>query len=178
MATQPASCVKARRSRDEARQLAEWMRRWLVVGTCQGMIGFAAGHAHWGLAGSSAQTLEYIGLVSVCAKRLTSARACRYIDPVKLGRDALPENWYYVLTCIALAVVAANLFATAVVMRSDFYSPLQRGLQLALVWLVPVVGAACCVSFASIHRRGVPGPAKPFPKPDSFGLPGGEGNSL
>jgi ABC-type enterochelin transport system permease subunit len=83
-----------------------------------------------------------------------------------------------VLTCIALAVVAANLFATAVVMRSDFYSPLQRGLQLALVWLVPVAGAACCVSFASIHRREMPGPGKPLPKPDSFDLPGGEGNSL
>ncbi len=90
----------------------------------------------------------------------------------------MPGNWYYVLTCIAVAVLAGNLFATGVVLRSDFYSPLQRGLQLALVWLIPVLGAACCASFASIHRRGVPGPDKPFPKPDSFDLPGGEGSSL
>ncbi|WP_395321477.1 hypothetical protein [Variovorax sp. UC74_104] len=90
----------------------------------------------------------------------------------------MPENWYYVLTCIAVVVVICNLFATVVVLRSDFYSPFQQSLQLALVWLIPVVGAACCASFAFIHGRAVPVPGKPFPKPDSFDLPGGEGNSL
>lgn len=90
----------------------------------------------------------------------------------------MPENWYYVLTFIAVAVFVGDLFATVVVLRSDFYSPLQQRLQLALVWLVPVLGAACCASFASIHRRGASGPGRPFPKPDTFNLPGGEGNSL
>ncbi|WP_198088253.1 hypothetical protein [Variovorax sp. E3] len=77
-----------------------------------------------------------------------------------------------------MAVLIGNLYVTAVVLRCDFYSPLQQRLQLALVWLIPVLGAACCASFASIHRHGASGPDKPFPKPDSFDLPGGEGNSL
>lgn len=95
-----------------------------------------------------------------------------------LGEATLPRHVYFVLAFIAIAVLAGNLTATVVVLRSDFYSPLQRRLQLALVWLIPVIGAACCASFASIHRRAVPKPDKRFPGPDSFDLPGGEANGL
>ena len=90
----------------------------------------------------------------------------------------MPTHVYFVLTFVAIAVLAGNLIATVIVWRSDFYSPLQRRLQLALVWLIPVIGAACCTSFASLHKHPIPRPDKRFPEPDSFNLPGGEANSL
>ncbi|MDP9894989.1 hypothetical protein J2W32_003749 [Variovorax boronicumulans] len=90
----------------------------------------------------------------------------------------LSEHLYFLLACIAIAVLAGNLIATVIVLRSDFYSSLQRGLQLVLVWLIPVVGAACCMSFAAIHKRAIPKPGKKFPPPDTFGLSGGEANGL
>jgi hypothetical protein len=83
---------------------------------------------------------------------------------------------YFVFALIAIAVLAGNLIATVTIWRSDFYSPLQRRLQLALVWLIPVIGAACCISFASLHKRPIHRPDKSFPAPDSFQLPGGESN--
>lgn len=83
---------------------------------------------------------------------------------------------YFVFALVAIAVLAGNLIATVTILRSDFYSPRQRRLQLALVWLVPVIGAACCFSFASLHKRPIPRPGKSFPAPDSFQLPGGEAN--
>ncbi|MDQ0045696.1 hypothetical protein [Variovorax boronicumulans] len=83
---------------------------------------------------------------------------------------------YFVFAFVAIAVVAGNLIATVAMLRSDFYSPLQRRLQLALVWLIPVVGAACCISFASLHKRPIPRPDKNFPGPGFFQLPGGEAN--
>jgi hypothetical protein len=90
----------------------------------------------------------------------------------------LSEHLYFLLAGIATAVLAGNLIATVIVLRSDFYSSLQRGLQLVLVWLIPVVGAACCMSFAAIHKRAIPRPGKKFPQPDTFGLSGGEANGL
>ena len=90
----------------------------------------------------------------------------------------LSEHLYFLLACIATAVLAGNLIATVIVLRSDFYSSLQRGLQLVLVWLIPVVGAACCMSFAAIHKRAIPRPGKKFPQSDTFGLSGGEANGL
>lgn len=88
----------------------------------------------------------------------------------------MPRHTYFIFAFIAIAVLAGNLIATVAIWRSDFYSPLQRRLQLALVWLIPVIGAACCISFASLHKRPIPRPDKSFPGPDSFQLPGGEAN--
>ncbi len=85
---------------------------------------------------------------------------------------------YFIFGFLAIGALAGNLIATVVILRSDFYSPLQRRLQLALVWLIPVIGAACCMSFASLHKRPIPRPDQSFPGPDSFQLPGGEANSL
>lgn len=109
--------------------------------------------------------------------RLTSASTPGYIHSA-LGETTLPRHVYFVLAFIAIAVLAGNLIATVVVLRSGFYSPLQRRLQLALVWLIPVIGAACCISFASLHRRPIHKPDKKFPGPDSFNLPGGEANGF
>lgn len=90
----------------------------------------------------------------------------------------LSEHLYLLIACVAVAVLAGNLIATVIVLRSDFYSSLQQALQLVLVWLIPVVGAACCMSFAAIHKRAIPKPGKRFPHPDTFGLAGGEANGL
>ncbi|WPG41619.1 hypothetical protein [Variovorax sp. EBFNA2] len=114
--------------------------------------------------------------VSGQADWLTPGCTAGYIPQRTLGEATLPRHTYVILAFIAIAVLAGNVMATVVVWRSDFYSPLQRKLQLALVWLIPVIGAACCISFASLHKRPIPKPEKRFPGPDSFQLPGGEAN--
>ncbi|MDQ7998185.1 MAG: hypothetical protein AAGC76_20265 [Luteibacter sp.] len=123
------------------------------------------------------ETLPHPMLVPGDAVRLTLASAGCYIVSTEVReRLALSERVYFVLACIAAVVLTADVFASVVIWRSDFYSSRQRALQLVLVWLVPVVGAACCMSFAAIHKRAIPRPARKFPDPDSFGLPGGEAN--
>ena len=110
------------------------------------------------------------------ADRLTPTRTPGYIPREALGEATLLRNVYFIFAFVAIAALAGNLIATVAILRSDFYSPLQRRLQLALVWLIPVIGAACCMSFASLHRRPILRPDKSFPGPDSFQLPGGEAN--
>lgn len=81
------------------------------------------------------------------------------------------------LFLLAAVLLAANLVATVVVLRSELYSGPQRALQLALVWLLPVLGAIVCVVFATTQSgTGSPGPAAEVVGPDFYGLSGGEGN--
>jgi uncharacterized membrane protein YgcG len=48
---------------------------------------------------------------------------------------------------VALAlVVLLNLVATVMLARSDFETPLQKALQLALVWIVPCVGSIIVIA--------------------------------
>ena len=50
---------------------------------------------------------------------------------------------------ILLALVAAlNVKATLDLARSSYYSPKQKLFQLALVWLIPIVGAVLVWSLA------------------------------
>jgi ACR3 family arsenite efflux pump ArsB len=49
-----------------------------------------------------------------------------------------------IITALLLVVIAYQVYVTVRVVKSDQYSPTQRMLQIALVWLVPVVGAAIC----------------------------------
>ena len=39
-------------------------------------------------------------------------------------------------------IAVANIIASALVMQSEIHSSVQKGLQLALVWLLPLLGAA------------------------------------
>jgi hypothetical protein len=39
-------------------------------------------------------------------------------------------------------MAVANIVASALVVQSEIYSSAQKGLQLALVWLLPLLGAA------------------------------------
>lgn len=50
---------------------------------------------------------------------------------------------------IALLALCAllNLVASVAVLRATSMPPARRALQLALVWLVPLVGAALCLAF-------------------------------
>jgi len=51
---------------------------------------------------------------------------------------------------LAIAVVAiANTVASFSILRSDGLTARQRVIQLALVWLLPLVGAVICWAFAS-----------------------------
>lgn len=57
---------------------------------------------------------------------------------------------------LLLGVVLAlgNIVASVAVLRVSVLSPSQRALQLALIWLVPVIGAVVCAAFASSQAAG------------------------
>ena len=50
-------------------------------------------------------------------------------------------------------VVALDLAATVVVVRSALYTRRQKSLQVLLAWLVPVVGAIACLVAARNDAR-------------------------
>lgn len=53
------------------------------------------------------------------------------------------------------AVLAlGNIIASVAVLRVSVLSPSQRVLQLALIWLVPVIGAVVCGAFAASQALG------------------------
>lgn len=57
---------------------------------------------------------------------------------------------------LLLGVVLAlgNIVASVAVLRVSVLSPSQRALQVALIWLVPVIGAVVCAAFASSQVAG------------------------
>ena len=48
-----------------------------------------------------------------------------------------------------LLVVALNLIASFFIFRIKDQTGMQRLLQLALVWLLPIIGAVLCLAFAT-----------------------------
>ena len=59
-----------------------------------------------------------------------------------------------ILLLIVLAVLlAANVWATLVALRSAIATPTQKALQSLLVWLVPLLGAIAIVMFHRLDRR-------------------------
>lgn len=68
-------------------------------------------------------------------------------------------------------LLAANIAATAVVLRSHTATPRQRALQTSLIWLVPLLGAVVVITFHWLDGR------KPVPQPDSPGSEAGEMNA-
>jgi len=71
-------------------------------------------------------------------------------------------KWLFV--SLAVLLLGTNIAATAVVLQSVVPTRLQRALQLALVWFVPLIGAAVCLIFAATDRearvRAASGPTK------------------
>jgi cytochrome bd-type quinol oxidase subunit 2 len=67
------------------------------------------------------------------------------------------------LSAALLILLAANIAATAVVLRSHAVTPRQKTLQIALVWLVPLLGAVVVMTFHWLDRR------KQGPQTDSPG---------
>jgi hypothetical protein len=76
------------------------------------------------------------------------------------------------LIAVACAIVAFNLFVSLRVLRDDL-PPLQRGGQLAVVWLVPILGAllAFTLQQKSLTRGSGRYPAEPNAG-DDFGESG------
>ena len=49
---------------------------------------------------------------------------------------------------LSAVVVFANVLASVAVLSAPVFSPSQRLWQLALIWLIPLVGAVVCAVFA------------------------------
>ncbi|NZA25661.1 hypothetical protein H0E84_04640 [Luteimonas sp. SJ-92] len=57
-----------------------------------------------------------------------------------------------------LALLTLNAIASVAVLRDPVATPGRRSAQLAIVWLLPVLGAIVCLAVASAHaREGVAG---------------------
>lgn len=78
------------------------------------------------------------------------------------------------------AVVIINVIASIAVLRVSVFSSPQRLLQLALIWLVPVIGAVVCMAFASSQALGPASPnaVDPLYSPLDGGAPDGLGIGL
>ena len=61
------------------------------------------------------------------------------------SRCYMPPILIAMLFVVSFAVLAANVIATMRILRSDFGSKAQKSAQLAIVWCVPVVGAAVLI---------------------------------
>ena len=61
----------------------------------------------------------------------------------------------YVASALLLALLILNLFATTTVLRLD-YTREQKLLQLALVWVVPFIGACLVLAVAHVQHSEEP----------------------
>ena len=79
------------------------------------------------------------------------------------------------LTLILASVVLFNLVASIAVLRTSAFSMPQRLLQLAVIWLLPVLGAVICGAFASSQGLGPASPSSvdPLYLPADGGTPAG-----
>ncbi|MGE8287380.1 MAG: hypothetical protein ACN6RG_05445 [Stenotrophomonas sp.] len=79
-------------------------------------------------------------------------------------------NW---IALAALLLVLVNLVATGAVFRVPDLSASQRVLQIATIWLLPVIGAVLCLSFASTQAN-----TAATPRDDTFTASDGGGPIL
>jgi hypothetical protein len=56
-------------------------------------------------------------------------------------------------------VVLVNAVASVKVLRVRVFSRSQHLLQLAIIWLVPIIGAVICIAFASSQALGPAAPS-------------------
>lgn len=54
---------------------------------------------------------------------------------------------------VLIGIVIANLFASFCVLRSATYSNAQKGLQIAIVWALPLLGAAAVLAVWAHDRN-------------------------
>ena len=81
-----------------------------------------------------------------------------------------------ILLLVAVAALI-NIAASVVVFRVSVFSSSQRLLQLAFIWLVPIIGAVVCMVFASSQALGANSPRTidPLYHPSDGGAPDGPG---
>ncbi len=79
---------------------------------------------------------------------------------------------------LAGLVLLLNAFASVVVLRVPVFSPSQRLLQIALIWLVPIIGAVICATFAYSLGPASPGTMDPLYLPSDGGGPEGSGAGI
>lgn len=51
-------------------------------------------------------------------------------------------NWIFIAIFLAVLIVIANVAATYYIKSAPAYEPSQKKIQLIIVWLVPILGAA------------------------------------
>jgi membrane protease YdiL (CAAX protease family) len=63
------------------------------------------------------------------------------------------ESMRIMVLIVLVVLLAANVWATSVVLRSATAAPAQKALQSLLVWLVPLIGAVVVIVFHRLDRR-------------------------
>ena len=63
------------------------------------------------------------------------------------------EGMGIVLISVAVLVIAVNVVATVVALRSETATRTQRILQSSLIWLFPLLGAFVVILFHRLDRR-------------------------
>lgn len=84
-----------------------------------------------------------------------------------------------IVLCVGMLVLLLNGVASWRVLRSPLLSTAQTRLQLALVWLLPVLGAVLCLTFAaSVAGEEARTRERDNPEPpgDQFGTAGDSAN--
>lgn len=66
---------------------------------------------------------------------------------------------------LLVAIVLSNVWATRAVLKDDLSTPSQRLTQLALVWLVPLLGAALTLHFKRVDDEPSAGHYRETPNP-------------
>lgn len=72
-----------------------------------------------------------------------------------------------IVVVLGLAATLLNLVASRAVITTPSLSPAKKSLQLALIWLLPLIGAASCLAILRYDDAPIPPP-----KPQDFIDPG------
>ena len=68
------------------------------------------------------------------------------------------------LLVLATVMCTVNLVLCAAIVRSDYFTPLQKFLQCLIVWVVPVVEPVVIYSF--LRSQGISQASKPDDRPE------------
>ncbi len=58
-----------------------------------------------------------------------------------------------VLGIVVLIVIATNIASSVYINRAPAYEPIQKKVQITIIWLVPILGAAFCSYFLWCDRK-------------------------